>query len=94
MGIESPLFEFRENPFCVVFVVGRADVMRTSAHAAHVLAHVVADDAILKLLLPLVLRAGGLGRVARKLSRGGGFRGFDLRTVQLCNGKNYAARNE
>ena len=94
MGIESPLFEFRENPFCVVFIVGRADVMRTRAHAAHVFAYIVADDAVLKFLLPLVLGAGGLGGVPEQLGRACGFRCGNLRGAQLCDEEHYAARKK
>jgi hypothetical protein len=56
-GHRIPLFKFRENPFCVVLIVSRADLMRTSADATHVSVKVVADDAIRKFPFPLMLRA-------------------------------------
>jgi hypothetical protein len=68
--------------------------MRTSAHAAQVFAQVVGDNAVLKFPFRFAFRAGGLGRVSRKLGRPGSFRCVGLRDDELREGKNYAARNE
>ena len=58
MRVESPFLEAGENPFGIVLVVGRADVVRPRAQPAHVLAEIggVGDGAELR--LPIALGSG------------------------------------
>src|ERR1700679_1049283 len=68
--------------------------MRASAHAAHVFAHIIAHDAILKFLLPIALGAGRLCRISRELGMGAGFRWGGLGAGQVCDQQNYATGNK
>src|SRR5580658_4961801 len=68
--------------------------MRASAHAAHVFAHIIAHDAILKFLLPIALGAGRLCRISRELGMGAGFRWGGLGAGQVCDQENYATGNK
>src|SRR5271168_3117868 len=68
--------------------------MRASAHPAHIFAHIVAYDAVLKFLLPTALGAGRLRRISRELRMGAGFRRSGLRAGQVCDEENNANRNK
>ena len=70
--VQTPGSELRQNPFGVVFVVGRADVVRICGQTAHVLAHVVGHGKGAELLFPLAFRARALVAVAAKGSTGVG----------------------
>ena len=68
VGVESPFLEAGENPLGVVFVVGRADVVRARAQAAHVLFQIGGIGDRAKLRSPIRARSGWSGRIADERS--------------------------
>jgi hypothetical protein len=57
VGVETKFLEFRGDPFGVVFVVGRADVVRVGGEALHVGTEVVRARDGAELFFPLALGA-------------------------------------
>src|SRR2546429_9997534 len=66
MGVETKLLQFRRDPFGVVFVVGRTDVVRTRGEALHVSAEILRAGNGAQFLFPLAFGAGKFGGVAKK----------------------------
>src|SRR5258707_793040 len=64
--VETKLLEFRGDPFGVVLVVGRANVVRVRGKSLHVSAEVVRTGNGTELLFPLAFDAGRLGGIAEK----------------------------
>ena len=94
LGVESPFFEAGEDPFGVVFVVGRADVVRSGAEAAHVFANVGGEDAVLKFLFPVAFGGGSLGGVAEELRGRGVWRGSRLCDREIGEGEEKDVRGQ
>ena len=59
VGVQAPLFEFGEHPLGIVFVIGRADVVRTGGEALHVVTLVLRLGDGAEFRFPLALCAGG-----------------------------------
>src|SRR6202034_3107863 len=68
--VEPPIFESRQHPLGVVFVIRRAHMMRAGAEPPHTLADIRRHYAILKFLFPVALGERRFGGIAEKLSRG------------------------
>jgi hypothetical protein len=66
VGVESKFFVLGENPFGVVFIVRRADMMWVGCQPLHVRSKVCRAWHCTKLLFPLALDAGGIGGVTRE----------------------------
>ena len=66
MRVEAKLLEFCGDPFGVLFVVGRADVVRVRGETLHVIAEVLRAGNGAELLFPLAFDAGRLGGIAEE----------------------------
>ena len=63
VGVQSPFFEFGEDPVRIVFVVGRAHMVGTRTQTLHVVTQIRRDDGCLEFFLPIALGFGRLRRV-------------------------------
>jgi hypothetical protein len=66
VGIEAELFEFGGDPFGVVFVVGRTDVVGPGREPLHIGAKIIGSGNGAQLFFPLALGARGCGGVAEE----------------------------
>src|SRR6266436_2398846 len=66
MRIETELLEFCGDPFGVLFVIGRADVVRARRETLQVSAEIVRAGDGAEFLFPLALRPRRFGRVAEQ----------------------------
>ncbi len=84
VGVQAPFLEFGEHPLGIVFVIGRADVVRASGEALHVVALVLGLGYGAELGFPIALGARrSCGITVQRLL---GFRG--------CGQKQEAGKNE
>src|SRR5579872_5825404 len=58
MRVPAPFLKLGEQPFAVLLVVGRADVVRARGENLHILLHVVRGRNRAELLLPTLFRRG------------------------------------
>jgi hypothetical protein len=82
--VEAELLELGENPFGVVPIVRRTDVVRPGAEALHVGAEVLRAGNGAKLFFPLAFGAGGVGRVPIKRRFVGGDVRFERCEASSC----------
>src|SRR5579872_64369 len=66
MRVPAPFLKLGEQPFAVLLVVGRADVVRARGEKLHILLHVVRGRNRAELLLPTLFRRGGIAEEAAK----------------------------
>ena len=64
MRVQSPFFHLGQQPFGIVLVIRRANVMRARREPLHVLALIVGVGNRAELRLPIALGAGRIGRIA------------------------------
>ena len=66
MGVETELLELRGDPFGIVFVVGRTDVVRTRGKALHIGTEIFRTGNGAQLFFPLAFGAGRFGGIAKE----------------------------